>query len=265
MPLDDLTVSKAIIEEYSSHLIDSLSADVAIAGGGPAGLVAGYYLAKAGYKVTLFERNLSLGGGMWGGGIMFNKIVVQDAALPVLEEFKVRIKKYQDNYYVVDSTETVGALVYHASQAGLRIFNLMSIEDVKVTAKDEVCGLVINWTSVERSRLHVDPITFGSKFVIDATGHSCEIANIILTRIGKVLFTPTGDIMGEGSMNAELGERDVENNAKEIYNNLYVTGMAANAVMGSKRMGPIFGGMLLSGKRVAQEISQRLETATCKA
>ncbi|MEW6534165.1 MAG: sulfide-dependent adenosine diphosphate thiazole synthase [Candidatus Auribacterota bacterium] len=258
MPLDDLIVSRAIIDEYHTTLVDALNMDVAIVGGGPAGLVAGYYLAKQGYKVSLFERKLSIGGGMWGGGIMFNKIVLQEDALKVLNEFNVRVKKYRDNYYVADSVETVGALIYHATQAGLQIFNCMSIEDVKITADDAVCGLVVNWTSVELTNMHVDPITFGAKFVIDATGHSCDMANIILKRIGKVLFTPTGDIMGEGSMNAELAEKVVAENSREIYKNLYVTGMAANAIWGSKRMGPIFGGMLLSGKKVADDISARL-------
>jgi len=35
--------------------------------------------------------------------------------------------------------------------------------------------------------------------------------------------------------------------------------MAANAVLGSPRMGPIFGGMLISGKRAAELAMELLE------
>jgi len=261
MPLDDLIVSKAIIDEYSKDLINNLNVDVAIVGGGPAGLVAAYYLAKEGYKVNVYERKLSFGGGMWGGGIMFNKIVVQEESLPILDEFKIKYKKYQENYYIADSTHCVGSLVYHSSLAGANLYNLISVEDIKVTADNKVCGLVINWTSVEIARFHVDPITIGSKFVIDATGHGCEVAKIVLQRIGKVLFTKTGDIIGEGSMNAETAEKDVAHNAKEIYHNVYATGMSGNGIFGSKRMGPIFGGMLLSGKKAALDIIEKLKKA----
>ena len=46
-------------------------------------------------------------------------------------------------------------------------------------------------------------------------------------------------------------------NTKEVYPGLIVAGMSANAVMGTHRMGPIFGGMLLSGRKAA-EIAAKL-------
>jgi len=38
-----------------------------------------------------------------------------------------------------------------------------------------------------------------------------------------------------------------------------VAGMSANATFGSYRMGPIFGGMLLSGKKVAELIAKKIK------
>ena len=48
-------------------------------------------------------------------------------------------------------------------------------------------------------------------------------------------------------------------NTAEIYPGLFVCGMSANAVYGSPRMGAIFGGMLLSGKKLAASIKDRIE------
>ena len=59
-------------------------------------------------------------------------------------------------------------------------------------------------------------------------------------------------------MNAEIGEKEVVENTKEVYPGLYVAGMSANAVYESQRMGPIFGGMLLSGKKAAELILKKL-------
>ena len=47
MKLDDITVSKAIIEGFMQDFLDYTDMDVAIGGGGPAGLTAGYYLSKS--------------------------------------------------------------------------------------------------------------------------------------------------------------------------------------------------------------------------
>lgn len=48
--------------------------------------------------------------------------------------------------------------------------------------EERVDGVVINWTAVEIAYLHVDPITVGAKFIVDATGHSAEMSNIIVKK-----------------------------------------------------------------------------------
>ena len=76
MSLSEITITKAIIERFFRKFIGCIDVDTAIVGAGPAGMVASYFLAKVGHKVVIFERKLSVGGGMWGGGMMFNEIVV---------------------------------------------------------------------------------------------------------------------------------------------------------------------------------------------
>ena len=46
MELSEVIITKAIVERYYQKLMDNLETDVAIVGGGPSGLVAGYFPAK---------------------------------------------------------------------------------------------------------------------------------------------------------------------------------------------------------------------------
>jgi len=257
MALNEVTITKAIIDRYYAKFTDCLETEVAIVGGGPSGLVAGYYLARAGKKVVLFERKLSIGGGVWGGGMMFNEIVVQESALHILKEFGIRYQKYEENYYTSDSVETVACLTARSGQSGLRILNCMSAEDVIMRA-DRVIGLVLNWSSVEIAGLHVDPLAVRSNFVIDATGHATEIVKVVQDKVPGTLKTPTGKIEGEKSMWSDKAETLTLENTCEVFPGLYVVGMAANATFGGPRMGPIFGGMLLSGEKSARELIGRL-------
>jgi len=257
MQLDDIKISRAIIDSYRDKLVRALDVDIAIVGAGPAGMCCGYYLAQQGKKVVIFERKLSVGGGMWGGGIMFNEIVLQEKAKKIMDEFGIRLRVYEKGYYLADSIESVSTICSKTVKAGVKIFNLLSAEDVMIR-KNRICGLVINWTAVEIANLHVDPITMRAKFVVDATGHAAEVVRIAERKSGIKLKTKTGKVMGERSMWAEVGEDTIVKNSKEVCPGLYVCGMAANAVFGGPRMGPVFGGMLLSGKRVSQDLLKRL-------
>lgn len=250
--MDEVAISRAIVESYTRDFMEAMDVDVAIAGAGPSGLVAAYYLARDGIKTVVFERQLRVGGGMPGGGMMFSRIVLQEEGKRILDEFAVSTREHQKGYYVADSLEAVSAICLNAIRAGARIFNLISVEDVMIREDDRITGLVLNWSAVSWSRLHVDPLTVRCKVVVDATGHDAEVCGIVVRRMGQRLKTRTGDVLGEKSMWAERGEGEILENTREVYPGLVVAGMTANAVLGSPRMGPIFGGMLLSGRKAAQ-------------
>ena len=256
--MDERIITQAILDRYFQKLKENLSVDVAVVGGGPSGLVCSYFLSKNGYKVALFERKLSIGGGMWGGGMMFNEIVVQEEGKRILDEFEIRSRPYCEGYYTADSIEAISTLCSKTVKAGVSIFNLISAEDL-IVRENRVHGLVLNWTAVEMAHLHVDPLTIHSKFVVDATGHATEVVAILQRKNDVRLSTETGKIVGERSLWAEAAERDTLLNTREVYPGLYVTGMAANATFGSYRMGPVFGGMLLSGEKAASLITQELK------
>jgi len=259
MSLDEIKISRAILSRFTAKFSDCLELDVAIVGAGPSGLMAALCLARKGHKVAVFERKLSIGGGMWGGGMMFNEIVVQEQGAVILRDLGISIEDAGDGYYTADSVECTSTLTSLACKAGARIFNLMTMEDVMVR-ENRVTGLVINWTAVDMAGFHVDPITVRSGYIIDSTGHDTEVLRVIQNKTSTRLLTDTGEIMGERSMWAEVAENTTLENTREAYPGVFVAGMAANAAFGSFRMGPIFGGMLLSGEKVAELIHERLSS-----
>jgi thiazole biosynthesis enzyme len=260
--LDEKIISKAIVERYMNKLMDYLENDVSIVGGGPAGLVCAYHLAKQGVKVALFDKRLTIGGGMWGGAMLFNEIVVQEMGREILDEFGIKYEKYTDGYYTADAVESVSTLTSSAAKAGAKVFNAVEIEDVvlkKIDGKYKVNGLVVGWTTVNMAHLPVDPLVVTSKYVVDATGHDADVASVLTRKGGVELESPTGSVVGEKPMWAEIGEQATVEHTKEVYPGLIVAGMAAVAVSGAHRMGPVFGGMLQSGKKAANIILENLK------
>jgi len=243
-------ISRVIIEQYSKRLTEHLENDVVIVGAGPAGLAAGYYLSKAKVKTTIIEKKLSIGGGIWGGAAGYNVVTFEDKE--ILDEIGVTTKK-QSGLYIADAIEFATALAYQAKKAGAEIFNLLEAEDI-VLKKETVKGVVVNSASARALGLHVDPFCICAKYTVDATGHPAELVSMLKKR--KPELFPKD--LQEYFMNVEASEAGVVEKTGEVFPGLYVAGMAVCDTYNLPRMGPIFGGMLKSGKKVAELISERI-------
>ena len=246
-------ISRAIVKEYSRRLLEHLENDVAIVGAGPAGLAAGFYLAKAKIKTTIIEKKLSIGGGIWGGAAGYNVVTFEDK--DILDEIGVTTKK-EGSLYIADAIEFAAALAYKAKKAGAEIFNLVEAEDIIL--KDEVVkGVVVNNAAGRSLKLHIDPFCISSRYLIDATGHPAELVGILKKRKPH-LFSKD---LQEYFMNVETSEAGVVEKTGEIFPGLYVAGMSVCDTFNLPRMGPIFGGMLKSGKRVAELINEKIRSS----
>lgn len=251
-------ISRAIIEEFNRWLQEYIVSDVVIVGAGPSGLMAGRELARKGFKTLIVESNNYLGGGFWIGGYLMNTLTFRSPAEGVLNELGIPYKEVESGLFVTDGPTACSKLISATCDAGVRFLNMTRFEDV-VYRNKEVKGVVINWTPVSalpRQITCVDPISIEAKVVIDATGHdACVCRSLERRNILK--------ISEFGPMDVDSSEDLVVEKTGFIHPGLIVAGMAVSTAYGIPRMGPTFGGMLLSGRKaaeIAEEIlSQKIE------
>jgi thiazole biosynthesis enzyme len=246
-PVREGEVTKAIITSFLHQLEEYTYSDVIIVGAGPSGLIAGRELGKAGLKVLIIEQNNYLGGGFWIGGYFMNKLTLRAPAQEILDELGVPCSPASEGLYVADAPHACSRLIAATCDAGAKFLNLTIVEDI-VVREDRVSGVVVNWSPIIHLPKEVsalDPVPLETKVVIDATGHDASVAKKLAQR-GALKMA------GEGALWINKSEDAVVEHTSEVYPGLIVTGMAVAGVFGLPRMGPTFGGMLLSGKRAAE-------------
>lgn len=251
-------ISRAIWRSASRDWLELASVDVAIVGAGPSGMTAAKYLAEGGFRVVVFERRLSFGGGIGGGGMLLHKVVVDDRALQILDDFGIRYARDdEEGLYVLDASELMAKLAAGAIDSGAKIIHGVHVEDVIYRETPlRVEGVVLQWSAVTMSGLHVDPLFVRSRAVVDATGHDAEVLQVVARRVpGANLL-----LKGEKAAYSEKSESLVIENTGRVLPGLYVAGMSVAALHGLPRMGPIFSSMLVSGKRTAEIVREDLKS-----
>ncbi len=251
MPFSERNITKIIVREAAKEWEEIAETDIVVVGAGPAGLTAAHYLADFGFDVVIFERRLSFGGGIGGGGMLFHKIVIEEEAKEIAEEFGIRTREVESGLYVIDAAEMLAKLSAGAIESGARVILGVTVDDVIYRPDPlRISGVLVQWSAVQIAGLHVDPLMIESKAVIDATGHDAEVVSVASRKIPELEIY----IAGEKSAYSELSEKLVVEKTGKVVEGLYVAGMAVAAVYGLPRMGPIFGGMMLSGRKVAEQV-----------
>jgi thiamine thiazole synthase len=253
--VEEEVITRSIIQKAMEDWIRLAETDVVVVGAGPSGLTAARYLAKAGLKTVVFERKLSFGGGIGGGGMQFHKIVVQSPADKILRDVGCRLEPLEKGLFIVDTADVMAKLACGAIDAGAKIILGVTVDDlIYRDSPTRVVGVVVQWTSIIMAGLHVDPLAVKAKAVIDCTGHDAEVLAVASRKIPELGIT----IQGEKSMWSSRAEELTVKNTREICPGLFAAGMAVAAVDQAPRMGPIFGGMLLSGEKVAKLVIEKL-------
>ncbi len=254
-PVGEKEVTRAIVEEFSKQFQEYADSDCIIIGAGPSGLMAGKELASKGIRVLIVERNNYLGGGFWIGGYLMNKITVRTPGEKVLDELGIPYKEFSPGLMVADGPHACSKLIAAACDSGVKVINMTKFDDVVLREGDRLAGVVINWTPISalpREITCVDPVALESRIVIDATGHEACVVKQMEKR--GILKT-----RGEGGMWVERSEDLLVEHTGEIHPGLLACGMSVSTIYGLPRMGPTFGGMLMSGKRVAAIASDILK------
>jgi thiamine thiazole synthase len=249
-------ITRAIVKYALRDLDEYSKVDVLIVGAGPSGMTAVYYLAKAGLKTLVLERRFSFGGGIGGAANHLPRIVVEYPASEILSEVGVRLYEYGDGLFVVDPAEMIAKLASRAIDAGAKFLLGVHVDDVIFRDNPpRITGVAVIWSTVQMAGVHTDPIFLEAKAVVDATGHDAEVVAVASRKTPELGIK----LYGEKSAYVDAAEDLVVKYTGKVVDGLYVTGMAVAAVHGLPRMGPIFGSMLLSGKRVAELIISDLK------
>ena len=157
--------------------------DIAVVGGGPAGLSAAYAAAKAGGKVILLEKDESIAHSIRTSGVTWideiEKLGIGSEYYNPIKNYSfisssndVTIKGITPKACVLDVRSTYQHLAMLAAEAGAEIMVRSKVTNVVTTPEDRrICGL--------KAKTPKGETVIDCKVVIDASGFSSSIARFL--------------------------------------------------------------------------------------
>jgi digeranylgeranylglycerophospholipid reductase len=156
-----------------------LKYDIAIVGGGPAGLSAAYSASKNGAKVVLFEKDPSFGHNVRTSGVSWIKEIEQ---FGIPKEFynpiknfsfvspnnEISIAGHEYSACVLDVKKTYQFLAIKAAKEGSELFVRSNVFDIKKNLEGKINGLKV---STPKGIVEID-----STLIIDASGFNSFIS-----------------------------------------------------------------------------------------
>ncbi|KAF4678083.1 thiamine metabolism- protein [Perkinsus chesapeaki] len=267
-PIRESEVSREMTTRYMKDLYDFADTDIVITGAGSAGLSAAYELSKhPDVKVALIDQAVSPGGGAWLGGQLFSSMVVRKPAHLFLDEVGVAYDDASPNYVVVKHAALFTSTIMSKllARPNIKLFNATAVEDL-IVKKGRVSGVVTNWTLVSLNhdtQSCMDPNVMESRVLISATGHDGPMGASGVKRLEKLGLVDRLEGMGALDMNS--AEDAIVAGTMEVAPGMIVAGMEVAELLGTPRMGPTFGAMMISGIKAARIALQVLADVKAEA
>lgn len=156
-------------------MLDHLKYDIAIVGGGPAGLSAAYSASKQGAKVILFEKDPSFGHNVRTSGVSWikemEKYGITNEFYNPIKNFsfispanEIKISGKENSACVLDVKKTYQLLACKAAAEGAELFVKSQVTDVSQNLANKTMALKISNPAGQKS--------VEATLVIDASGFS---------------------------------------------------------------------------------------------
>ncbi|HYZ49440.1 MAG TPA: NAD(P)/FAD-dependent oxidoreductase, partial [Nitrososphaeraceae archaeon] len=161
------------------HIHSMVDCDIAVVGGGPAGLSAAYAAAKSGARVILFEKDESIAHNIRTSGVTWideiERLGISSEHYNPIKNFcfispsnEVTIRGSTAKSCVLNVRSAFQHLAFLAAEAGSQIMVKSNVINVIADSSNRISGLKVTTPKGD--------VVIGSKLVIDASGFNSSIA-----------------------------------------------------------------------------------------